>query len=268
VRRNAVLAVLLALLLMGAHSLVFRGAASYLDQLRSPWRALPHNLMVYTWGIRHSFFGIEGTVPGLLLLLATVALGGAGLLIRLRRGVALPEVFTLSYGLLVLLWTSDNELRLLIPLLPMWAYYVAVALQSLPGRARRLAAPALLSILLIGYAARYTVLDTSPIGDGLGNPAFAGISSYIRTETAPEAVFVFQKARLLALTTGRNVSPYHRPASGVELLHYFKSISARYVLVNREFPYDAGYLEPLLVRDPTQAHEIRVEGPFHLYALR
>src|ERR1017187_1672505 len=106
VRRNAVLAVLLALLLMGAHSLVFRGVASYLDQLSSPWRALPHNLMVYIWGMRHSFFGIEGTTPGLLLLLATVAFGGAGLLIRLRRGVALPEVFTLSYGLLVLLWTS------------------------------------------------------------------------------------------------------------------------------------------------------------------
>src|SRR5207245_1178896 len=40
VRRKAVFAAALAVVLMGAHSLVFRGAGSYLEQLRAPWDAL------------------------------------------------------------------------------------------------------------------------------------------------------------------------------------------------------------------------------------
>jgi hypothetical protein len=96
------------------------------------------------------------------------SLGCYGVLLRLRRGLGAAEIFTLAYALLILLWTSEEDLRLLIPLLPMWAFYVAVALQSLSAPIRPIAATALSSVLLIGYVSGYRALPSGPIPEGGG----------------------------------------------------------------------------------------------------
>jgi hypothetical protein len=267
-RGKARFAALAAIVLMGAHSLVFRGAGSYLDQLRAPWHDLPHNLMAYSWTLRHSFFGVGSGVLGWAFLVSLIALGCAGLVIRLRRGISPAEVFTLSYALIVLLWTSEEDLRLLIPLLPFWFLYIVEALRSLPRRGELFIGLALLGAVTWGYGLRYSSMDTSPIGEGLGDPAFVGVSAYIRGQTPEGSVFVFAKPRLLALTAGRRVSAYHEPAADTDLWTYFSSISAGYVLVNRDFAHDRDYLEPLLLRQPARVRETHVEGSFHLYALR
>src|SRR5205814_862774 len=175
VRRKAVFAAALAVVLMGVHSLVFRGAGSYLEQLRAPWHALPHQLKAYGWNVRHVFFGIENRVFGTVFLFVVAGLGCAGFAIRLRRGVSVSEVFTLCYALLILLWSSDEDLRLLKPLLPMWLLYVGVALRSLSGRSERLAGVALLAIAIGGYASRYSAASFGPIGQGVGDPAFTRV---------------------------------------------------------------------------------------------
>jgi hypothetical protein len=266
-RGKACFASVTAIVFMGAHSLVFRGAGSYLDQLRAPWRQLPHNLMAYSWTLRHSFFGVGSGVFGWTFLVSLIALGCAGLVIRLRRAISLAEVFTLSYAGLVLLWVSDEDLRFLIPLLPFWFLYIVEALRSLPRRGELLVGLALLAVVAWGYCWRYAKIDTKPIGEGWGDSAFAGVSAYIRSQTPEGSVFVFAKPRLLALVAARYVSAYHEPADDADLWTYFGDISARYVLVNREFLDDRDYLEPLLLRQPRRASETHVEGPFHLYAL-
>ena len=68
--------------------------------------------------------------------------GFAGLALRLRDRIAPMEAFTLSYALLVLLWTSEEDLRLLIPLLPFWFLYIVEALRSLPQPSPRSEPPA------------------------------------------------------------------------------------------------------------------------------
>jgi len=266
-RGKARFAAATAILLIGAHSLVFRGAQSYLDQLRAPWRQLPHNLMAYSWALRHSFFGLGSGVLGWAFLVLLIALGCAGLAIRLRRTVSPAEVFTLSYALLVLLWVSEEDLRLLIPLLPFWFLYIVEALRSLPRRGELFAVLALLAVVTWGYGWRYSSIDTGPIGDGLGDPAFVGVSAYIRGQTPEGSVFVFAKPRLLALVAARHVSAYHEPAQDTDLWNYLRDISARYVLVNREFADDRDYLEPRLLRNPA-AQQVYSEGSFHLYGVQ
>lgn len=265
-RPKAILAGALAVALIGTHSLVFRGAGSYLDQLHSPWHVLPHHLMAYFWNLRHIFFGAGG-IFGWLFLLVLIVLGGAGLAIRLRERIAPAEAFSLSYGLLVLLWASDEDTRFLIPILPMWFLYIAVALRRLPARAGACAGVALCSAAAGGYAVRYSAVDVGSIRGGLGDPAFVRVCDYIGGHTPQGSVFLFAKPRLLALVTGRPTAAYHQPKSDAELWNYFHDISARYVLVNREFPEDRDYLEPLLLRNPVAAHSLYSQGPFQLYGI-
>jgi hypothetical protein len=266
-RRKAVLAAAGAAALIAIHGLVFRGAGSYLDYLHAPWRALVHNLMAYAWNLRNSFFGVGGGVFGWLFLLVLTVGGAVGLVMRLRERVSPAEAFTLSYGLLVLVWASDEDLRFLIPLLPLWFLYIAVALRRLPARTGAFAGLALCATAACGYAVSYAHADTGPIRDGLGDPAFVRVCDYIGGQTPQGSVFLFAKPRLLALVTGRPTAAYHQPASDAELWAYFRRISAGYVLVNREFPGDRDYLEPLLLRNPAAAHEAYSQSSFHLYTL-
>ena len=258
----------LAVALIGLHFWLFRGPSSYLHYLGGRLSVLPQNLIGYGWHLRQSFLGLGRGVFSWAFLFVLVAIGGIGFLHRVRRGVSIAEAFTVSYLLMVLLWTSAADARLLIPLLPMWLLYIAVAVQSLLPRREFIVGGVLLAITLGGYAWRYSKTDFGPIREGLGDPAFARICDYIRGQTPDGSVFIFDRPRLLALVTGRHASGYQEPTDDRELWSYFSGIFASYVLIDREFPDDRSYLEPILLRGPARAHEIHVEGSFHLYALR
>lgn len=266
-RRKAQLAAAAAILLIGVHSLAFRGLGGYVVQLGGPWSGLFRNLVAYSWALRHQFFGFGSNVFGWVILLALLALGGIGLVLCLKRGISNAEVFTVSYTLLVLVWSNSSDLRFLIPLLPMWFLYISVAIRNLPQRAEIALAGFLVAASLGGYASRFSGLDFGPIREGMGNPAFAQICEYIRQQTPEQSVIVYDRPRLLAMESGRKASAYHEPADDRELWNYFSGISAGYVLIDREFPDDLSYLEPLLLRSPGRAHEAHSEGSFHLYAL-
>ena len=262
-RRKAVLGGAIAAAMIGVHSVVFRGAGSYLDQLHAPWQALPHNLMAYFWNLRHVFFGLGGAF-GWLFLLVLMVLGFAGLAIRLRSRISPLEAFTLSYALLILLWTSEEDLRLLIPLLPMWFLYITFALRKFPAGA---GAPLLL-VALCGFTVRYSRLDTQPIRNGLGDPAFVQVCDYIVHQTPRGSIFIFGKPRLLALLTRRNAAAWYQPAADADLWNYFRTIHARYVLIDRDFADDREYLEPFLMRNPAAVQPWYGGGAFQVYELR
>jgi hypothetical protein len=268
VRRKALFATVVSVLLIGVHSLVFRSLGGYISQSSLSWSGLVRNLVAYSWAVRHQFLGLGSNVFSWAFLLVLLVFGGIGVAYRLKQGVSLPEVFTISSLLLVLLWTNFADLRYLIPLLPMWFFYISVAVAKLPRRRELLLGGFLVATLLGGYASRYSKMDFGPIREGLGNPAFMRMSDYIRSQTPEQSVIVYDRPRLLTLVSGRAVSAYDEPADNGETWRYFSGISAGYVLVDREYTDDRVYLEPLLLLHPTEAHEARAEGEFHLYSLR
>jgi len=267
-RWKAVLAGAVAAALIAVHSLIFRGAGSYLDQLHAPWQALPHNLMAYFWNLRNVFFGVGGGLFGWLFLFVLMMGGFLGLALRLRQRVSPIDAFTLAYALVVLLWSSEEDPRLLIPLIPFWFLYLTVALRQLPGHAGLYIGTVLLAIMVCGYAACFSRIPAGPIRSGLGDPIFLQVCRYINSQTPPGSVFVFAKPRLLALATRHQAAAYHQPPTDGELWNYFRTIGVRYVLVNREFEDDRAFLEPLLLRRPSAVQPIYGQGTFELYQLR
>jgi hypothetical protein len=268
VRRKALFATVVSVLFIGVHTIAFRSLGGYISQSSLSWSGLVRNLVAYSWAIRHQFLGLGSNVFSWAFLLVLLVLGGIGVALRLKQGVSLPEVFTISSLLLVLLWTNFADLRYLIPLLPMWFFYIWVAVGKFSRRRELLLGGFLVATLLGGYASRFSKTDFGPIREGLGNPAFLLMSDYIRNQTPERSVIVYERPRLLTLVSGRAVSAYDEPADNGELWRYFDGISAGYVLVDREYPDDREYLEPLLLSHATQAREALAEGEFHLYSIR
>jgi hypothetical protein len=265
--RNAAISALSAMTLMAIHSAVFGGNGSYLAQVHIPLYGVVQNGIVYGWSLYRYVLGIRNAVVGGAFLLLLGALGSAGIVHRLRIRVSYLEVFTVSYALIILLWTSENDGRLLVPLLPMWLLYIGVALRQLQFSHKRAVCGMIVVCVGVAFVSRYSRISDGPIREGLGDASFVRTCEYIRSSTPKDSVLVFSKPRLLALVTERKASTYDTPHNDGELWEDFTSIRARYVLVNRQFADDREYLEPLILRNAAHAHEIFAEAQYHLYEI-
>jgi hypothetical protein len=117
--------------------------------------------------------GIGNATAGWIFLLVLSLLGLAGFIHRLRIGVSYLEVFTASYALVILLWTAENDVRLMIPLLPMWPFYIGVTLRELQFDHKWEVCSAITVCITIAFLIRYMGIDTAPIREGLGDASFA-----------------------------------------------------------------------------------------------
>jgi hypothetical protein len=155
----------------------------------------------------------------------------------------------------------------MIPLLPMWPFYIGVTLRELQFDHKWEVCSAITVCITIAFLIRYMGIDTAPIREGLGDASFARSCEFIRNSTPKNSVLIFNKPRLLALVTERSASGYDTPDDGWKLWEYFTSISAHYVLVNRHFSDDRDYLEPLILRNALHAREIFTQAQYHLYEI-
>ena len=265
--RNATISALAAVALLAIHSAVFGGNGSYFQQIHISLYQAAQNAIAYSWNVYRDVLRIRSALLGGALLLVLAVLGLVGVVQRLRIRVSCLEVFTASYALMILLWTSDQDLRFLVPLLPMWALYIGVALRKSRFAYKRQVCAVLIVGVGIASYARYSRIDNSPIRDGLGDPSFVRMCDYIRSSTPRESVLVFAKPRLLALLTDRRASTYAIAEGDAEIWKDFAGIRAHFILVNRQFAEDREYLEPLILRNAAHAREILSEAQYHLYEI-
>jgi len=265
--RNAAISALSAMTLMATHSAVFGGNGSYLAQVHISLYGVVQNGVLYGWGLYRNVLGIGNAVAGWAFLLLLGALCSAGIVRRSLIRVSYLEVFTASYALIILLWTSDNDCRFLIPLLPLWLLYIGVTLRQLQFSHKPAVCGTIVVCVGIAFVSRYSRISDGPIRQGLGDASFLRTCEYIRSSTPKNSVLIFSKPRLLALVTERKASTYDTPHNDGELWEDFTSIHARYVLVNRQFADDREYLEPLILRNAAHAHEVFAEAQYHLYEI-
>ena len=246
--------------------------SSYTDQLQAiPLSATLTNVRMYLWlTYKELWWNGYSPLPALLLCLALGLLGLFGYGRRLGSRYTVVEIFVPAYAfVVVIVWSRDQDSRLLVPLLPFWLFYVAVGLQEL-GKHRgrtleRAMASGLLLLVLGSYVGVYSKTDYGPFAQGLGDSRFTELTEYIKTATAKESVFLFAKPRLLALVTDRRASGYQDPRKEDELWDYCSQIGVNYIIASDTFERDRHILEPFVAAHRGRLEEVYHNTEFHLY---
>ena len=226
--------------------------------------------------LRHYFLASvavwgEGASPvaGSLIFAILGGLAILGLRETWREGVTIRETFLLCYSLTIVLWPYGQAIRFLIPLLPLLVGYALVGLQFL-GRRRSLVSPGralgiLTLLLLSSYAWRYRSEDFGPIREGIRKRETQELLDFVRRTGSQRDVYVFRKARVLSLFTGRRAAYYSLSGDDEHFLNYLGNIRADYVIVGDVFPRDRRMLQPFIDRHRDRFAEVYSNGDFRVY---
>ena len=265
----------LTLALMAPQIIGFSGNgsnSSYADQLQKISLGVAlSNVRMYLWLNYKEIWGNGySPFPALLLCSALGVLGLYGYVQRLRSSFTVVEIFVPAYAfLIVILWSRDQDTRLLIPIVPFWLFYAALGLREVGkyrGRGLELAMASGLLVLVLGsYAGTYSRTDFGPLTQGLGDSRFTELSEYVKTATAKESVFLFAKPRLLSLVTDRRASGYQDPLKRDELWDYCSEIGVNYIIASDTFDRDRHILEPFVAAHRDKMEEVFHNTEFHLY---
>ena len=258
---------------VGLEKMLVPPDASYLDQLVfDPIRYLRTGLSLVRaegWFVSNGYSGAAAAA----LYLGLLALACPAYLARLRGRLTVYEVFPVFYCLLLVFWPfAELEQRDLIPLLPLFFLYVAEGLQGMDAtvlrRWRRPAVAVITLALLVSYATRYTTVETGPFRQGVTDPETVALFDYIKANTGPDDIFIFQKPRALALYTGRRASAIHRPQDDDDLWRYLRQSRATDVVLCPQFESSRQVLRPFIERHAEAFERVYANAEFTVYRIR
>lgn len=179
-----------------------------------------------------------------------------------RRPDAAALYFVLTGVAIMLFQSSVNDVRYLVPLIPLFLSYGADAATVLAGRARRAATrtlvpccfAAVLALVALGaHAARIPgnldMVARYAAGDRYAgyHPAwrsFFEASSWVEENTPDDAVVTVRKPRLFNALTGRRVKLYPYSTDTDSVFQVVRGTD--YVLIDAIFPTTQRYLVPAL----------------------
>lgn len=144
-----------------------------------------------------------------------------------------------GYFLLIVAWPSADGLRMVLPLLPAYVFYLLAglnALRSIPSVSKA-GTFALLLFSVVSYSAAYSATDFGPYADGVESSQAKELFEFVRSSTQPDETCLFFKPRALAMYTGRRASAYPLGNDEQEFWKYATDVDARLLIV-REGPIE------------------------------
>jgi hypothetical protein len=246
---------------------------SYLDQLVLDPALFGRNAL---WLVKSLGLYVDNgrSVIGLVLSFAAVGgLGLVGFLGCVRQGITCREVFMALYPAAILVWPcAESTPRFLLPLAPLCLVCVCHSLRRLGawrGPAwERLPGTVLAVGVLAVYAWQYTRADFGSLHDGIGKKESVALFDYVRRQTPPDAVILFQKPRAMALLTGRRSSALHVPHDDQEAWRYLRRIGATHVVADRDlFSRGPSVVRTVAQRWPDRLREVYRNKDFTVYAV-
>lgn len=272
-RRAPRLGILAAAVFLGLgflQTMLIHSDSGYLLQFRPTVATILRNLVTYPkslatlWDNGYSH-PLQALVLGALSLLALLGYVGT-----LRRRPSPPEAFPLAYGSILLLWPSNQGIRFLIPLIPLYIFYTLIGVRMIGRKWFRRPVPLLvvMGAIVTTYAARYTTEQYGPLTEGVSKTESVELFGFVRSHTSENDVFIFAKPRVLSLFTGRKASGYHADKNDGAILHYFAAIHATYLVVSGLFASDTVFLRPFVSRNRHRLSLVFKNPDFEVYRLR
>ncbi len=227
------------------------------------------HLREYVWSLRNDWFHLGGA-DGWLALAILGLLGLAGYFLVVKRDLSAMEVFVAAYTAMVALWASDQDLRFLLPLIPLWLMYASVAIVHVRGMGFRRVSSALTVAVILIFAASdanyYLRAKYGRTPGGTNDQGFAVMAQFVRQSIPADATIIFSKPRLLALLTDRKSAVY--PLNGTDdVTRYCRQIGAAYVIAGEPFEDDRRFLAPMIAEHPDRFELVFQSAGFRLYRL-
>lgn len=267
---------------------VYAPEAGYLDLGGMIGRFFENAMLYATRELPRALVGSDSAWSGNLVAVAAAVAVCALVLVALaqafrRRPDAAALYFLLTCVAIMLFQSSVNDVRYLVPLIPLFLVYSVDAATFLAGRARRIAKRTLvpccvagvLVVLAVGaHAARMPanldMITRYAAGDRYAgyHPAwrnFFEAAHWVRDNTPDDAVVTVRKPRLFNALTDRRVKlyPFSTDADSV-----FQAVrETDYVFVDAIFPTTQRYLVPSLRANTDQlftVHQTQAPATFVL----
>ena len=157
-----------------------------------------------------------------------------GFVSALTRGTRVTEIYFFGYLCTLALYGGRDFSRYLLPLLPIYVFYILTAVSQLKYIHRYLQYFSLLILAILissVYLDFYTNQDYSERDRGITAQPAKELFEFLRTQTQPTDVLVARKPRVFSLLTQRAASAYPNHSKRPKRqMQYFHAINARYLI--------------------------------------
>jgi hypothetical protein len=204
------------------------------------------------------------------MFLAISGLAFAGYVARIRERITTFELFPGFYLIPLFLLPVPVDVRYLMPVVPLYLFYVFRGLQGVFPRKERVVFLTLMAVFVTIYVLQYAKLDYGPINDGITKSEARQFFDYVKRETNENDVLIFRKPRALALITGRKASIWHHPKDDQELWNYIQQINATYLIVGPRHldPTGQEYFRGFVARRVDRLEETYENADFQVYRVK
>ncbi|MCX6789505.1 MAG: hypothetical protein NTZ42_02745 [Candidatus Gribaldobacteria bacterium] len=227
--------------------------------------------LIFLWG---------SSYPAIFLGFIVALLALLGFIYRLKdKKISALEIFLILYVLIIGLWPSNQGIRFLIPIIPLYLFYCFSFLEKIrpEGRPPQTACKFLgglpfvfIFMVFVCYVSQYMATDFGPIKEGPFKKESIELFQFIKQNTQPNDVFIFNKPLALALFTSRSASIYRETKIDQENWDYFSQISADY-LVQRQgtvVKYNSHFLDGFVSRNQANLENVFSNHDFVVYKIK
>jgi hypothetical protein len=161
-----------------------------------------------------AIWGTAPRLPRYVISFALLMLIAGGFLRALLRPVLIEFYVAIWLGVLIGFHVGDD--RYMLPLLPFFLIYAAEALIFIAGRMgarRRLVLAVCGTVAVLLSVADLRAIDRGPFREGVSQPSFADVCSFLSGRTPSNAVLLSWNPRVFALYTGKQSGLYPQTAS-------------------------------------------------------
>ncbi|MBI3533916.1 MAG: hypothetical protein HY072_00295 [Deltaproteobacteria bacterium] len=177
------------------------------------------------------------------LILSLLAL--YGFIKQCLNKIDLPEIFTFLYPLPLLFWSQNPDVRLLLPIMPWYFYYLYIGILS-----KRIVLPVTAAII-VTYVLFYSNITLSPWNQ-FDHPKAQEMFKLIKKNTTEKDILVFDKPPVLGLMSERYSFFVKIPQPENTLFQRLKEYNATYIVLSNFFPNTKAFFKEIINKNSTK----------------